>query len=222
VDGLKPDATRDLRNTITFLPSGCGVDGWSMPAKRMNSFTALYFDPALLRDDLDVRYRVASLQPILYAKDGALQETMHKLTALVTNPDVDDIYAESACIIAALEALELKRPETTGTLTHRQIKAVCDYIAAHLTDHISLSDLASSAKLSRYHFGRAFKATTGQSPYAFVLAERIKRASELLSKGYLPIETVASLTGFHSTAQLRRNFQHMKGETPRTYRRKAQ
>lgn len=221
VDDMKPDATHDLRNTITFLPRGCSIEGWSRPADRTNSFTALYFDPSVLRDDLDLRYREASLQPILYAREGRLQETMRKLGALIADPHVDDVYAESACILAAIEALGLKQPEKSGALTNRQMKMVSDYVADHLTDEISLSDLASAANLSRYHFARAFKASTGQTPYVFVMARRVERASELLASGDLPIEAVASLSGFGNTARLRRYFQQFKGETPRTFRRRA-
>jgi AraC family transcriptional regulator len=220
VDGIKPDATRDLRNTITFLPSGCSIEGWCLPARRVNSFTALYFKPGLLRDDLDLRYREVSLQPILYAREGRLQESMRKLSALIADPYVDDVYAESACILAAIEALGLKHPEKSGALTNRQIRMVSEYVAAHLTEEISLSDLAAAANLSRYHFARAFKAGTGQSPYVFVMAQRVERASELLAASDLPIEAVASLAGFGTTARLRRYFQQLKGETPRTFRRR--
>lgn len=219
VDGLKRDRTLDLRDTITFLPSGCSIDGWCLPAKRANSFTALYFDPGLLRDDLELHYRAKPLAPILYARDGGLWESMRKLAALVTDPLVEDLYAESACIMAAIEALALAPPETTGKLSPRQMKAVTDYIEEHFAAEISLADLAEAAGLSRYHFGRAFKLTTGQSPYAFVLSRRVERAGELLAAGDRSIEAVAALAGFGNTARLRRHFQHAKGMTPRSFQR---
>lgn len=219
VDNLRPDATRDLRDTITFLPSGSAIDGWSLPAKRRNSFTALYFDPSVLRDDLELRYRTTSLRPILYTRDGVLHQTMHKLAALIADPHADSMYAESACILAAIEVLSLKPPETRGVLSSRQLAAVSEYIAAHLTDDISLSDLATVANLSRYHFSRAFKASTGQSPYAFVVSRRVERASELLANRDLPMERVAAASGFSSTAQLRRHFQQLKRQTLRDFRR---
>jgi AraC family transcriptional regulator len=209
MDGQKADTTRDLRDAISFLPSGCGIEGWSKPADRENSYTALYFDPHVLHDDLEIRYRDASLQPIPYARDGLLQQGMYKLRALITDPYAENIYAESACIMVAIEALGLKTLQASGILSHRQIGAVRDYIAAHLTSDISLSDMASAAQLSRYHFGRAFKATTGQSPYAY----------ELLTSSDLSIEAVASLTGFGNASKLRRYFHQVKGVTPAVFRR---
>ncbi|MBB6122813.1 helix-turn-helix domain-containing protein [Sphingobium subterraneum] len=219
MDGQKADTTRDLRDTISFLPSGCGIEGWSKPADRANSYTALYFDPAVLHDDLELRYRGASLQPIPYARDGSLQQSMCKLRGMITDPYAENIYAESACIMVAIEALGLKAVQAPGVLSNRQINAVRDYIAAHLTSDISLSDMASAAQLSRYHFGRAFKATTGQSPYAYVMARRVERAAELLASSDLSIEAVASLAGFANAAKLRRYFCHAKGVTPVAFRR---
>lgn len=222
VDGMKRDETRDLRNTITFLPSGCSIEGWCQPADRENSFTALYFDTGLLRDDLDLRFREASLQPVLYARDGGLVESMRKLRATITDPTADELYAESACIIAAIEAMNLKQPEKSGGLTNRQMTMVLDYVAAHLTEEIGLSELAASANLSRYHFARAFKATTGEPPYLFVMARRVERASELLATSDLPLDAIAKLTGFRTTARLRRYFHQIKGETPKAFRRRQE
>lgn len=222
VDGLARDETRDLRNTITFLPSGCSIKGWSAPANRRNSYTALYFDPGILHEELESRYKASSLQPVLYAKDGPLQQTMRKLSAAVNSPDVPDIFAESMCIVAAVEALSLEGAGPGGTLTRRQIEAVSDYVSAHFTDDIGLQDLAAVAGLSRYHFGRAFKASTGQSPYAYILAQRVERACELLASTDKSIEQIALQTGFQSPARLRRSFQQLKGATPRHFRRQMQ
>lgn len=144
---------------------------------------------------------------------------MGKLCAAVNRPDVPDLYAESACIMAAVEALSLTGLAEERGLTRQQIDAVFDYVRAHFTDDIGLQDLASVIGLSRYHFGRAFKAATGQSPYAYIVAERVERASELLASSDASIESVALRTGFQSPARLRRNFQQLKGVSPQAFRR---
>lgn len=220
VDDLSRDHTHDLRDTITFLPKGCSIEGWALPAQRPNSFTALYFDTAQLHEDLDARYRSAVPGPVLYARDGPLHLTMTKLARLVSDPRTDDLYAESACMLAAIEALDLEVPDLRGKLSAAQLAAVVDFIEANLTAGISLSDLAAAAGLSRFHFGRAFKLSTGDSPYAFVLARKLDKAVQLLSETpVLPIETVAQLSGFQNTAQLRRQLQQATGKSPRAFRR---
>lgn len=221
LDDRAIEQERNLRDTVTLLPSGSRIEGWSLPAERINIFTALYFEPSLLREDLETRYKAAPLRPVLYARDSDLLQTMRKLAAVFADPLLDDIYAESACLMAAIEALTLLPPEFEGSLTARQRQAVMEYVQEHLTDEISLSDLAAVAGLSRFHFGRSFKTTMGVSPYAFVLARRLERAIELLPDQAYSITDVARLSGFRSTANLRRKFLEAKGVTPAEFRRQV-
>ena len=50
-----------------------------------------------------------------------------------------------------------------------------------LADDLALDDLARAAGLSRAHFARAFRATTGQTPYGYLRARRVERARGLLA-----------------------------------------
>ncbi|MGO1164355.1 hypothetical protein ACTOV4_20970 [Brucella sp. C7-11G] len=54
-DGLE-DNRGDLRHTLTYVPRGARVTGWSELQRRHNSFTAIYFDPAAIRQELDTRF----------------------------------------------------------------------------------------------------------------------------------------------------------------------
>ncbi|QUT05977.1 helix-turn-helix transcriptional regulator [Sphingobium phenoxybenzoativorans] len=222
VDDLAMDQRRDLRGTITFLPSGCSVQGWSAATARTNSFTALYFDATLLREEMDMRYREASLAPVLYARGGPLPATMRKFQTVFADQALDSLHAESACLIAAIEVLSLPQMQGAGRLTARQTSAVIDYIGDNLAHDLSLSDLAGVAGLSRYHFGRAFKTTTGQSPYAFILQRRVDAAAEMMATSRMSVEQVAEMCGFRTTANLRRKFQQAKGMTPLAFRRSVQ
>jgi AraC family transcriptional regulator len=58
VDGLPTLHKKDLRDTITFVPKGCGIEGWCQPQPRTNRFVAMYFDPKAIREDLADRYTV--------------------------------------------------------------------------------------------------------------------------------------------------------------------
>ena len=67
VDAIVPDSEHDLRDTITFIPAGHSIEGRSAPVARSNSFTALYFDPDQMREELAHSYAAASpnLAPVL-------------------------------------------------------------------------------------------------------------------------------------------------------------
>jgi len=87
-----------------------------------------------------------------------------------------------------------------------------------MTGDISLGDLAHAVGLSRFHFARAFAATTGTSPYAFLTAQRTKLASDLLASTALPLEEVALRSGLGTATRLRRAMAKCHGVTPLAYR----
>jgi len=217
VDGLPTLHNRDLRDTITFVPQGCGIDGWCHPDARPNSFVAMYFDPYAVREDLGARYARFKPAPFAYARNPQLHATLKKLETLLREPDVDELHAESVCLLASLEIFGVLA-DAGGRLSDRQLGAVSDYVEAHLSDTVGLSDLASVAGLSRFHFSRAFKATTGENPHAFVQRRRIARATTLLMNADLSIDAVASAVGYKGAPQFRRVFREVMGTSPLNYR----
>ena len=59
---------------------------------------------------------------------------------------------------------------------------------------------------------------TGLSPGAWLVAERLARARELLESTALPIEDVAAACGFGTAATLRHHFRTSLGTSPAAYR----
>lgn len=90
---------------------------------------------------------------------------------------------------------------------------------SHLAQPLTVDDLAARALMSPRTFARQFKATTGTTPRAWLVGERLHRAEELLETGDLPIEEVARRTGFGTAAALREQFVRRRGVPPRDYRR---
>ena len=218
VDSLAAIRGRDLRDTLTFVPKGCKISGWAQPAARDNAFTAIYFDPLVMNEELGARYRQRSPAPAIYTRDPALQITMEKIRSLVKTPGSDALHAEALCLTAALEVLGITPGAPAGRLSDRQMAVVRAFIDGCMGQHISLSDLAGAVGLSRFHFSRAFKATTGQSPYHFVATLRVEAASRILKTSELGVEAVATTVGFTSVAQFRRAFYDRMGMTPHAFR----
>jgi AraC family transcriptional regulator len=96
---------------------------------------------------------------------------------------------------------------------------VRDLVEERLDGDLSLEDLAMAAGVSRAHFARSFRATTGQTPYAYLRERRVARARSLLSASSQPIIEIAGLTGFRSQSHLGRVFKNATGLTPAEYRR---
>jgi len=109
-------------------------------------------------------------------------------------------------------------PPMIGGLGALRLRRVVDYIEAHLSDDISLRDLAAQAGLSTHHFGEAFKASTGTSPHRYLVERRIRRAKELLLGAEQSIADIAMSVGFASHSHFTDNFRRLTGTTPSRFR----
>src|SRR3954469_12659065 len=96
--------------------------------------------------------------------------------------------------------------------------AVLEWAQHHLAEEISVDLLARRALMSPRSFARRFKATTGTTPHAWLLAQRLAAAEALLEESDAPVEEVARLVGFGTAAGLREQFGRRRGVSPRAYR----
>jgi len=106
-----------------------------------------------------------------------------------------------------------------GGLSPTQLRWVVDYINSHLTQELSLEELAAIAQLSSYHFCRSFKRSTGLTPHQYVIRQRVERAKLLLKDGKMGIAEVAIACGFTHQSHLNRHFKRLTGVTPKKFSR---
>ena len=88
----------------------------------------------------------------------------------------------------------------------------------HLADPIAVAELADRSGMSRRTFARRFTASTGTTPYHWLLAQRVQRAQRLLETTGLTVETVAAHSGLATAANLRKHFGRALRTTPQAYR----
>ncbi|QDC37549.1 helix-turn-helix transcriptional regulator [Sphingobium fuliginis ATCC 27551] len=220
MEGLPTLAKTQLRDTLTFAPEGCAIEGWAKPARGENSYTALYFEPDIVSEELGERYACANAAPFAYVRNAGLASTMIKLRDLAVRGDDDPLYAEALCLSATIELLGMRPSREAAPLSKAQLARIQDFIFANQHRAIGLDELADVVDLSRSHFSRAFKATTGVGPYRFVSDWRVRRAQEMLRA--VPdqsVESIAQAVGFASAGAFRRVFQQFAGTTPKQYRR---
>jgi AraC family transcriptional regulator len=103
---------------------------------------------------------------------------------------------------------------SVGRLARPALRAVEEYIAAHLDQNFALADLAAVAHLSEFHFARQFKQTTGLPPHQFVIHQRVERAKRLIAARRLSLAEVAVAAGFSDQSHLTRHFKRLVGVTP--------
>ncbi|TFV62642.1 helix-turn-helix domain-containing protein [Geodermatophilus sp. DF01-2] len=99
-----------------------------------------------------------------------------------------------------------------------RLGAVLEWAVAHLAEEVTVDVLARRALMSPRTFARRFRAATGTTPHAWLLAQRLAAAETLLEGSDTSVEEVARLVGFGTAAGLREQFTRRRGVSPRAYR----
>jgi AraC-like DNA-binding protein len=99
-------------------------------------------------------------------------------------------------------------------MTEASIAAALDYIATHLAEPLTVTDLARQVNLSSSAFTRLFREATGRSPYQFVKEARLTRARDLLDDGRLGVTEVSHHVGYPSLSHFIKAFRNRFGATP--------
>lgn len=101
----------------------------------------------------------------------------------------------------------------------RRISAVLHFIEENADSAIDLAGLASMAAMSKYHFLRVFRRTTGLTPYKFLLGVRMRRAAIRLATSNAPVSEIAFDAGFGDLSTFNNRFRDLFGATPGRFRR---
>jgi transcriptional regulator GlxA family with amidase domain len=99
------------------------------------------------------------------------------------------------------------------------LRPVLDWVTEHLDEPLSVDDLARRAAMSPRTFARRFRDEVGTTPHAWITAQRLRRAEELLEATDRPVERIATDVGFGQAAALRHHFTRTRGVSPQDYRR---
>jgi AraC family transcriptional regulator len=219
--GMPRSYLKDLRNKLTFSPAGCDGSGWTQLV-RPGSFTAIHLTPT---SDATQSIDLARLMPQVAFEDQALRMALLRFQAILDDPSLDTPgYAETLAELIAFEIgrVASRQPRQVihqGGLTARQVRVVIDHMDNHLTEKMTISELASLLNLTRFHFIRAFKQTVGMPPHQFLIRRRVDRAKDMLAESRVSIAEIAEQTGFGSPIQLTRAFRRVLGTTPSALRR---
>jgi AraC family transcriptional regulator len=185
----------------------------------------LYLDTTLFDDTGYGRgNRIQDLPDALVADDVLVGAVGNALGSALRRKD-STLYADSAAQFLATH-LALRQPGTRNAgsgrgLGDRTLSEVVAYMHAHLADDVSLEALSAVARLSKHHFLRSFRVSTGTTPHRFLVGLRIQRAAHLLRSTDRSVSWVATQCGYRNNSHFTVAFRGQWGIGPAQYRRQV-
>jgi AraC family transcriptional regulator len=221
VEGAPRSSLREFTGKLTFVPAGHEYREWQQPRVRPRILYVL-FDVTELHNHPGVE--TTDLVPRVFFENSALWDTAAKLATLIDHPTSEDQpYLEALGVLLAHEVARFGlaksriQPQMRGGLAGWQKRVVASYVEEHLAEHIPLATLARLARLSTFHFCRAFKHSFGMPPHQYHTMQRIERAKILLAKPSPSVTEIASDLGFSQTSSFSAAFRKTTGQTPSAY-----
>jgi AraC family transcriptional regulator len=154
---------------------------------------------------------------------SALKSCLSDLVARadhLSNPLLDHLVAAVHAHMAFNYTSAKVEPTTQGNgLVPWQLRRAKELIVARLGEEVDLDEVAAACRLSRSHFGRAFRRSTGRPPHRWIMERRVEMAKGLLAESRMPLAELAVACGFTDQSHLSRVFLQMEGETPGAWRR---
>jgi AraC-like DNA-binding protein len=107
-------------------------------------------------------------------------------------------------------------PDELANLAH--LRRARDLIDREYARPLDVAVLARAALMSSAHFSRRFRASYGETPYAYLMTRRIERAKALLRHGDVSVTEACLEVGCTSLGSFSARFTQLVGETPTAYR----
>jgi AraC-like DNA-binding protein len=106
----------------------------------------------------------------------------------------------------------------SGPRSRLDTAVIQQFMQAHLTEAVTLTQLADVAGMEKFHFAKTFKRLVGQSPLQHFLHLRMTRACEWLDAGEEGISEIAQRLGYSDAPYFSRQFRQIIGMAPSAYR----
>ncbi|MCL6286144.1 helix-turn-helix domain-containing protein [Ruegeria sp. 2012CJ41-6] len=177
--------------------------------------------------DMDARCEVIVSDATRYTAAGAAA-AFDLALHLIENRLGGDVAHEVACWfqhpMMRGEGVRQQVPRTaapdTGDKLPPLVAQCVDLFAGHISDPISIAEVANRTGVTPRQIERAFKQATGQSPSHYYRAMRMKAARQMVVYAKDPIAEIAAAIGYSSVAPLVTHYRSAFGLSPSEDRRR--
>jgi AraC family transcriptional regulator len=184
---------------------------------------AFYFDESWIEDlarELPA-VRSTRISQVRIPPAQSLAPLIADIQTFVSGTDLVD-SEELALRMAAVALTSGNGPASQAATPaeEKKISAVLRNLDEKISEPLSLARLSGEAGMGRYHFLRAFQRVTGQTPWRFILSQRLALAARNLTTESGTVLDAALASGFGDFSEFTRQFQRHFGVTPGAYRRR--
>ncbi len=110
--------------------------------------------------------------------------------------------------------------DAVSTPPQNAVERARQFIEAHLSEEVTLENIASSASVCPEHLIKVFKAEIGKTPISYLWERRIAMGIDLLEHSGLSVSMIADRCGFRTRNHFSRRILERVGDSPREVRRK--
>lgn len=154
--------------------------------------------------------RMAGLSPVLI--DSISQEYAQKMQHTVSKAELEYLtvhLAEQFC-------MEIKARQNTNYSTY--VQRAIDYIHMHLSDPVTISEVAKAAGVNHTQLVKLFGKETGKTVKQYLAEKRCDIAAELLMNSRISVQEIAAYAGYADNNYFAKVFKANKGVSPQEYR----
>ncbi len=215
------------RGVVIIIPEGSS-SRWDIP--KPVDVVQLYLPHKTLErvaDEADTAISTNLLERTAHPDPITSQLLLSAAEVLDGNAALDALFRQQLTDLLATRLLAAHTGSpaaigpVTGGLAPKTLLRAIDRLRSDGDTDVSLEALASDAGLSRFHFARAFKQSTGLSPHAWLRQHRLEQAMNMLRDTDASVAAVAAELGYASQTAFAAAFRKLTGETPTDWRRRV-
>ncbi|RCW80150.1 AraC family transcriptional regulator [Phyllobacterium bourgognense] len=222
VEGRSVGFTPRRPGSVVFVPAHREWSGWD-EGDATGSYLFVSVDTKFIEEVLGSKH-LAGLKPAIGFRDNMIEDSLQRIAAELNNPDpISVTMAESQAVQLFVQLLRLNGvglEPAKGGLSPLNLKRINAIIESRPANPPSLEELVREIGVSRRHFFRAFKQSTGKTPHSYVAEHRLKRAVDLLRTTDLSATDIALGCGFASSSHFTVAFKQALGTGPSEFRRR--